>query len=151
MQAATGPGTIGEALALLHACLDHLTGTDWRALGSVIQAQALRELGAAQGKLAVARGEALGALDACGGYAADGGQPTAQAWLRNRAEMTGKDARDLGTWQRILKAHPVLRDAVAAGEVTDSWARQIAAWTDRLPGDERDKADQILVDAVRAG
>src|SRR5579863_4576695 len=100
MQAATGPETVGDALALLRASLDHLTSTDWRALGSVIQAQALRELGAAQSKLAVARGEALGAFDASGGYAADGGQPTAQAWLRNRAELTGKDARDLGNWQR---------------------------------------------------
>ena len=145
------PGTTDEALAMLHASLDHLTSTDWRALGSVIQAQALRELGGAQAKLAVARGEALGALDASGGYAADGGQPTAQAWLRNRACLTGKDARDLGAWQRTLQGHPVLRDAIAAGDLTESWARQMAAWNDRLPKSEQDKADTILADAARAG
>jgi hypothetical protein len=136
---------------MLHASLDHLTRTDWRALGPVMQARALRDLGAAQGKLAVARGEALGALDASGGYCSDGGQPTAQAWLRNRADLTGKDARDLGAWQRTLRDHPVLRDAISAGEVSESWARQMAAWNDRLPEAERDKADTILADAARAG
>jgi hypothetical protein len=145
------PGTTDEALAMLHASLDHLTRTDWRALGPTMQARALRDLGAAQGKLAVARGEALGALDASGGYSGDGGQPTAQAWLRNRAQMTGRDARDLGTWQRTLRDHPVLRDAIAAGELSKSWGRQLAAWNDRLPQAERDKADTILADAARAG
>jgi hypothetical protein len=145
------PGTIDEALAMLRASLDHLTGADWRALGSMIQARALQELGSAQSKLTVARSEVLGAFDASGGYSADGGQPTVQAWLRNRAGLTGKDARDLGTWQRTLKAHPVLRDAIAAGDLTESWGKQIAAWNDRLPESERDQADTILLDAARAG
>jgi hypothetical protein len=150
MQVATHPSNVDEALAMLRSSLDHLTSADWRALGSMVQARALRELGAAQSKLTVARGEALGAFDASGGHSADG-HPTAQAWLRNQAQMTGKDARDLGAWERMLRTHPVLRDAIAAEELSQSWARQFAAWNDRLPEAERDQADKILLDAARAG
>ena len=146
-----GPANVDEALAVLRSSLDHLAGTDWRALGPVVQAKALRELGMAQSKLTVARSEALGAFDSCGGYCADG-HPSAQSWLRNQARITGKDARDLGTWERTLRGHPVLRDAIAAGDdLSQSWAGQFAKWNDRLPEAERDEADTILLDAARAG
>jgi hypothetical protein len=135
---------------MTHAGLDHLTGVDWRSLGAAVQAQALRELGSILAKLTVARGEALGAFDACGGYCADG-HPFARTWLRHEAEMTGRAARDLAVWQRTLKAHPVLRDALAAGQLSDSWAGQFARWNDRLPESERDKADQVLLSAALDG
>jgi hypothetical protein len=144
------PANIDEALAMLRCSLDHLTGADWRAVGSAVQATALRELGVAQSKLTVARSEALGAFGASGGYSADG-HPSAQSWLRNRTGITGKDARDLGAWERTLRGHPVLRDAIAADDLSQSWARQFAAWNDRLPEAERDQADKILLDAARAG
>jgi len=150
MQAATTPANVDDALAMLHSSLDHLTSADWRALGSLIQARALLELGAAQAKLTVARSEALGAFDAAGGHSADG-HPTAQAWLRNQGRLTSKDARDVGAWERMLRTHPVLRDALAAEDLSQSWARQFATWNDRLPAAERDKADKILLDAARAG
>ena len=82
------PETIDDALALLHASLDHLTSMDWRALGPVIQARALRDLGVAQAKLAVARGEALGAFDASGGTPATGASRP-----RRRGCGTGPSAR----------------------------------------------------------
>jgi hypothetical protein len=144
------PENVDEALAMMHAGLDHLTSTDWRVLGAAAQAEALRSLGCAQAKLGVARSEALGAFDDSGGYTTDG-HPTALAWLYNRTRITKQAARDIGAWDRTLKAHPLLRDALAAQEVSDSWARQLAQWNDRLPAGERDKADQILLDAVRAG
>jgi hypothetical protein len=149
MQAAH-PGSVEDALAMVQAGLDHLAGADWRALGPAVQADALRSLGAAQAKLKVARSEALGAFDASGGYSGDG-HPSARTWLRHQAAMTGQAARDLAGWQRTLKAHPVLRDALAAGELSDSWAEQFARWNDRLPEAEIDKADQVLLDAARAG
>jgi hypothetical protein len=144
------PANIDEALAMLQSSLDHLTSADWRAAGSVIQARALRELGAAQSRLTVARSEALGAFDAAGGYSNDG-HPSAQSWLRNQTGITGQDARDVSAWERTLRGHPVLRDAIAAEDLSQSWARQFASWNDRLPQAERDKADEILVDAARAG
>jgi hypothetical protein len=144
------PANIDEALAMLQSSLDHLTGADWRTAGSVIQARALRELGAAQSRLTVVRSEALGAFDAAGGYSNDG-HPSAQSWLRNQTGITGQDARDLTAWERILRGHSVLRDAIAAEDLSQSWARQFAAWNDRLPKEERDEADKILLDAARAG
>src|SRR5258708_4116304 len=145
------PGNVDEALAMVHAGLDHLASVDWRSFGAAVQSRALRELGSAQSKLTVARSEALGAFDACGGYSADGGQPTVQSWLRNQGGITGKAARDLVAWERMLKAHPVLRDALAAEQLSESWAGQFARWNDRLPDAERDKADQILLNAALDG
>ena len=54
-------------------------------------------------------------------------------------------------WATRLQAHPVMATALAHGEITASWARQICQWTDQLPGDHRAAADQILVAAATAG
>jgi hypothetical protein len=152
MQQIAQPTDAGEALAMLHASLDHLTGSvDWPALGAAAQREALRSLQAAQSKWVVAHGEALGALDACGGYSIEG-HPTVRAWLRHSGRMTKKAASDL--WRSgacLLKSHGLLRDALAAGEISESWARQFAQWNDRLPDEETAKADQILLDAARDG
>jgi hypothetical protein len=147
---AYAPVSTDDALAMLQASLDHLTATDWRRLGGYDQGLALRSLGAALSKLTVVRSEALGALGASGGYAADG-HPSAQSWLRHQTRITGKDARDLSAWERTLRGHRVLRDAIAAEDLSQSWARQFATWNDRLPEADRDAADKILLDAARAG
>lgn len=148
--AAYAPVSTGDALAMLHASLDHLTAVDWELLGSAAQRQALLSLGGASSKLAVVRGEALVALDASGGHAADG-HPSVHAWLRHQARVTRQAARDLRRQGRTIQAHPVLRDALAGGELSPSWARQLAEWTGRLPSGEVDAADKILLDAARAG
>src|SRR5262249_38835845 len=41
--------------------------------------------------------------------------------------------------------------AMAGGAVPESLGKQIATWTDPLPQDERDTADQILLDAAAGG
>ena len=148
--AGTAPATTDDALAMLHASLDHLAATDWRRLGGCAQGRALRSLAAAQAKWAASHAGALGAFDECGGYAGDG-HPTARTWLQHQTRVTRAAARELGQSMGRLAAHPLLRDAQAAGEVSESWIRQIALWTDRLPADETDKADEILLDAARAG
>ena len=43
------------------------------------------------------------------------------------------------------------REALAAGEISESVARTICIWTDKLPGDCRAAADAILVTAAKAG
>jgi len=60
-------------------------------------------------------------------------------------------ARDQAGWVKFRGAHPVLWQALRDQELSDSWARQIGRWTDRLPADEIAKADTILLDAARAG
>ena len=144
------PSSRDEALAMLHGSLDYLTAAEWWDAGGRAQAMALRSLGAAQSKWTVAHAGALAAFEASGGYAADG-HPTPRAWLRHQVQAAGRAARDLEDWTGRLAAHPLLCDAMAAGELSESWARQLAAWNDRLPSEEIGKADAILLDAVRAG
>ena len=54
-------------------------------------------------------------------------------------------------WVRRAAAHPRVAEALAAGEISESYARTICQWTDKLPEDCRDAADAILVAAARAG
>jgi hypothetical protein len=49
-------------------------------------------------------------------------------------------------------AHPQVAAALAAGTVlTESMARTVCGWTDKLPRECRQAADEILVAAARAG
>jgi hypothetical protein len=50
-----------------------------------------------------------------------------------------------------LAAHPVIAGALAAGQISASWARQICDWTGQLPEDLRADADQILLAAAAGG
>ena len=51
------------------------------------------------------------------------------------------------------RAHPEVAAALAAGEISESFARTICTWTGKLPQDCREAADAILLDrgAGRAG
>jgi hypothetical protein len=144
------PGSPGEALDMLLASLDYLADADWRLLGGNVQRAALRGLRAAQSKWTVAHSSALSALDAGGGYAVEG-HPSAQAWLRHEGKMTKRAATELGKSADRNRAHSLLARALRDGWLSDSWARQLATWTSRLPQHELAKADKILLDAVRAG
>jgi hypothetical protein len=73
-----GPSNVDEALAMLHAAADYLARTDWAGRGGYEQGMALRSLGAITSTLTVAHAEALSALDAGGGYGADGHPVLAQ-------------------------------------------------------------------------
>ena len=53
---------------------------------------------------------------------------------------------------RLLARHPLLDAATAAGAITVSWAKEIAAWTGRIDHEElQAEADRILLDAAAAG
>jgi hypothetical protein len=55
-------------------------------------------------------------------------------------------------WARRVLAHPQVAAALAAGTVlTESMARTVCGWTDKLPRECRQVADEILVAAARAG
>jgi hypothetical protein len=54
-------------------------------------------------------------------------------------------------WVRRLERHPVIAAALAAGELSQSWAKQVCAWTDRLPLTQQGDADEILAAAARGG
>jgi len=63
----------------------------------------------------------------------------------------GTAARHSG-WARRGRLHPRVLAALVAGDLpSESYARTICGWTDRLPEDCRDNADAILVSAAQMG
>src|SRR5215471_14480068 len=140
---AGSPMSVSQALAMLHRALDHLNAADVASLPSGVQADALRALERAEAKHTVARGRVLGAFAAQGGFE-DDGHGTARTWLKWQTQITAGAAAGAVGWVRRLAAHPVIAGALAAGELSRSWARQICAWTDRLPEAQRGDADEIL-------
>ena len=44
-----------------------------------------------------------------------------------------------------LATHPTVADALTAGEISESWARQICEWTDLLPDSVRADAEPLAL------
>ncbi len=66
--------------------------------------------------------------------------------------MTKGAARGHLGWARRAAAHPQVLAALAEGTVlSESMARLICGWTDKLPASCRERADDILLTAARAG
>src|SRR5579859_1286025 len=144
------PATVTEALGMLDRALDHLNAADAASLPSSIQAESLRALERAGAKHTAARARLLGAFAGQAAYE-DDGQGSARSWLRWQTRVTTGAAAGAVGWVRRLAAHPVIAAALAAGELSESWARQVCAWTGRLPAARLGDADEILVAAARAG
>jgi hypothetical protein len=117
---------------------------------AVVQAQALRALERAEAKHTAARVRVLAAFTAQDGYENDG-QGSARVWLRWQTRVTRAAAAGAVGWMRRLGAHPVIAAALAEGQISASWARAICGWSDRLPHEMREDADQILAAAAAGG
>lgn len=144
------PATASEALAILDAALDYLTGFDAASLPAAEQASCLTALERAASKHTAARAAILAAFTAQGGFQ-DDGQHSARAWLVWRTSVTAGAAAGAVGWMKRLAVHPAVGRALAAGQVSASWAREICGWTTRLPEDKRDDADRILLAAAAGG
>ena len=147
---AGSPVSVSQALAMLHRALDHLNAADVASLPSGVQAETLRALEGAEAKHTAARGRVLAAFTAQGGFE-DDGHGSARTWLKWQTRVTTGAAAGAVGWARRLAAHPVIAGALAAGELSPSWARRLCEWTDRLPDGQRADADEILASAARAG
>src|SRR5215468_2515005 len=147
---ASPPASAGQALAALGDALAFLATTDPTALTIAEQADCLRGLQRAESVRIAAQAAILEAFSAGCGHQADG-HGTARSWLRWQTRITGSAASAAMAWTRRLAAHPRVRDALAAGAVSESWARQICDWSDLLPASARDAADAILLAAAAAG
>ena len=126
------PSTVAEALVMLDRALDHLNAADAASLPSSVQAEALRALERAGAKHTAARARVLAAFAGQAAYE-DDGQGSAGTWLKWQTRVTKGAAAGAVGWARRLAAHPAVGAALAAGQLSESWARQICAWTDRLP------------------
>jgi len=136
---------------MVRAGLGYLAAADPTAMAGDAQAECLFALERADAVSTAARAAILGAFTASQGYAADADY-SPRAWLIHQTRVTrGAASGHLG-WARRAVAHPQVAAALAEGTVlTESVARKLCGWTDRLPEQCRDAADQILVAAARAG
>jgi hypothetical protein len=144
------PAGVAGALALLERALDHLNAADVASLPASVQAEALRALGRAEAKHTAARARMLGAFATQGGFE-DDGHGSARAWLKWQTRVSHGAAVGAVAWARRLAVHPVIAAALAAGELSPSWARHLCDWADRLPEAQRGDAEEILAGAARGG
>ena len=138
---------MADAVRMVVDALYWLARADVASVPVAVQADCLRELERAASVHTAARAAVLSAFDAAAGYE-DDGQRSPRTWLRWQTQITGGAASASVEWMRRLRAHPAVAEALAGGRISESWARQICDWTDRLPEDARDDADRILLGAA---
>jgi hypothetical protein len=144
------PATATEAAAMARTALAWLADADAAALTTSEQAECLRVLEQAESAHTAARASVLTAFRASEGCRDDGhGSP--KTWLRWKTRITDGAANDAMRWMRRLSAHPLVRGALTDAKISTSWARQICAWTDKVPAEVRDDADSVLLAAARGG
>jgi uncharacterized protein DUF222/HNH endonuclease len=149
----TAPAVTSEtsAFQLLDSALAYLTAADPTRVPTQIQARCLTVLERAGARLTATRASYLAAFNASQGYREDGAY-SARSWLIHHTRVTKATAADHAGWSRRKHTHPRIMAALAAGDIpSESYARAICRWTDKLPDDCRDSADAILVSAARMG
>ena len=142
LNAAAGNVVAGNTAAACDAAPVSLDGT---ACGEVLIA-----LGEIQAKLTAAHAGFLRRFDAADAHDADG-YGTSSSWLAAKAGLSKKAAKEAVRQMRQLRDRPLLDGALAAGDITDSLAFEIAGWTRKLPATMREETDKILLQAHAAG
>jgi len=144
------PSSADDAVAMMLAGLGWLAKADLTSVPTAAQADTLRALERASSMHAAARAAALAAFTTQVGYEDDGhGSP--RTWLTWQTRITRPAASAAIASMRRLRAHHAVANALASGDLSESWARQICEWTDRLPEDARLDADTILLTAAGSG
>ncbi len=144
------PGSVAEALRMAGAGLGYLNSSAGDDLDPAALGEVLTTLGDLQGRLAAAHAAFLRRFDAADAHDADG-YGSSSAWLAAKGRMTRRDARAAVRQMRQFSQRPALHDAVATGDLSQSWADAIARWTRKLPAEMREVTDKILLEAAAAG
>ena len=147
---APAPASAGEAMALVHAGLAFLAAADATAMSAAERARCLREMEQADAVAIAARTVVLGAFAAGQDYAEDGDYSPC-SWLIHRTQVTKGAAADHTGWVKRGAGHPLVLAALAGRAVSRSFAREICWWTDKLPEESRQAADEILLGAAASG
>jgi hypothetical protein len=113
-------------------------------------AECLRELEQHDAAATAARASFLAAFTAGQGPAGDGDY-SAVSWLIHRTGITRGAAVGHTAWSNRVATHPKVLAALAAGQVSESVGRVIGLWTDKLPHEHRDAADEQLLAAAAGG
>jgi hypothetical protein len=148
--AAPAFASAGEALAVARAALGYLASADATGMGDVEQAGCLEGLERVASVVAAARCSVLGAFTAGKGYAGDADY-SPRSWLIRKTGVTRGAAVSYTAWAKRAVAHPRVFAVLAAGDVSESFARTVCVWTDKLPAVSRDSADAILMAAAVGG
>jgi hypothetical protein len=145
------PASAAEAVEMFLDGLGYIAAMDPTALAAEAQAQCLRALEHGDSISTAARARILAVFTAGQGYSADADySPT--SWLIHRTQVTKGAARGHLRWARRAVTHPQVVAALAEGTVlSESMARTVCGWTDKLPAGCRETADEILIAAARAG
>ena len=144
------PTSAGEALGMLTSAMGYLASADATAMAAEEQARCLRVLERATAIGTAARTSILSAFTSGQGYSADA-HHSPKAWLVHKTGVTKGAAASHTAWMRRALEHPAVFAAMAAGDVSESVARILCQWTDKVPEKRRDDADTILVAAAVAG
>src|SRR5689334_7237520 len=152
MSTATAPvfASAAEAMAMVHAGLAYIATADATAMSAAERARCLREMEQADAVATAARTSVLGAFAAGQDYA-DDGDYSACSWLIHRTQVTKGTAVDHTGWVKRGDRHPLVMAALAGKAVSKSYAREICWWTDSLPAESRQAADEILLGAAASG
>jgi hypothetical protein len=150
MSDTVSPASAKEALGMLRSAMGYLSAADATAMAAETQAQCLQILEQVTAMGTAARTSILAAFTSGQGYCADADY-SPRAWLINKTRITKGAAMAHTAWVRRAAAHPLIADTLAAGELSESYARTICQWTDKLPEESRPDADAILLAAAGAG
>jgi hypothetical protein len=150
MSTAPAFASASEALDMVYAGLRFLTGADTTEMAAEEQAGCLERLERVTSVATAARCSVLGAFTAGKGYSADADY-SPRAWLIHKTGITRGAAVSYTAWAKRAVAHPQVLAVLAAGDVSESFARTVCIWTDRLPAGLRDSADAILMAAAVRG
>ena len=135
---------------MVRSGLGYLAAADAAQLGTAAQAECLRELERAEAVLTAARAFILAGFTAGQGYSGDADY-SPRAWLVHKTRVSKGAAVAHTAWAQRATTHPRVVAALATGELSESYGRTICAWTEKLPGDCRPAADEILLSAAQAG
>ena len=138
-----------EALGMFRAVMGYFRA-DAAGMAAEAQAECLLALEEMDAVRTATRATVLAAFTAGQGHAADADY-SPRSWLIHRTRITRGAAAGHLAWARRAAAHPRVVDALAEAVISESYARKICGWCDKLPQDCRDAADAILLAAAKAG
>ncbi len=142
--------SVGEAMDMARAALSYLAAADATRLAAETQAECLRTLERTDAISTAVRASFLSAFTVGKGYSADADY-SARSWLMHRTGITRGAAASHTAWAKRAGTHPRIVAALAREEISESYARAICQWTDRLPEKFREESDKFLADAAAGG
>jgi hypothetical protein len=135
---------------MARAALGYLAAADAAQLTAETQAECLRGLERTDAISTAARAGFLSAFTTGKGYTEDADY-SARAWLMHKTGITRGAAAAHTAWAKRAATHPRVLAALVSEELSESYARTICQWTDKLPENYRDGSDELLLAAAAAG